>query len=76
MQKYWFKVSPTSGGGEEHLVTIAPVSQRCPVKLDSSTETSINKLMRALQVCVWVGCGCGCMCVGVGVGACFERSFN
>ncbi len=65
MQKYWFKVSPIARGEEEHLVTIAPVSQRCPVKLDSSTETAINKLMRALQVCACGWCVCVCVCVCV-----------
>ncbi len=55
MQKYWFKVTPKSGR-EDHLVTIAPVSQRCPVKLDRATEAAINNLIRALQVCEAVWC--------------------
>ncbi len=50
MQKYWFKVTPKAGG-ETHLVTIAPVSPRCPIKLDFTRIDAINKLVRALQVC-------------------------
>ena len=64
MLKYWFKIQPKSGGSET-LLTIAPVSQRCPVKLDTANIKAINTLVQRLEVggacvCGWV---CGCMCM-------------